>query len=48
MVTKFGEIPTSHFWVMAEKIETYGSVQEKVSSFSKNKTKHFDHYMDYY
>ena len=26
----------------------YGSVQEKVSSFSKNKTKNFDHYMDYY
>ena len=26
----------------------YGSVQEKVSSFSKNKTKTFDHHMDYY
>ena len=25
-----------------------GSVQEKVSSFSKHKTKNFDHYMDYY
>ena len=30
------------------KEKSKGSVQEKVSSFSKHKTKIFDHYMDYY
>ena len=46
-------LPTFHVDAIMDtcgiwKLYIYGSVQEKVSSFSKNKTKNFDDYMDYY